>query len=384
MVEPSFFRTGSGGSSKPARRRNIQPVVVAVVVVALLALGVWAVNKDWGGPDIPLEGSRPADHAGGATPGGTDQQAGGGGDEAAPEPTEAEINQAGHVPDQPREAAQTPDSAKAALVDKFGAAEKLMADKKFIEARALYNEIVDQGLPPEQNNRVVGRLSELADITLFSFRHIPGDAITELYTVPPGGAFWVIAKTYRIRPQLLMEINRIDDAKKLRAGQKIKVVKGPFNAVVDKSDFTLSVYIDLPNGDGRPHRPLLVRRYTVGLGEFNSTPTGVWKITSMDKNPMYTHPRTGEHMGPEHAEYPFGKLGLWIALEGEFGNALGQTGYGIHSTNEPDSIAKQESLGCVRMRDADIGELWKLLRIADKPGGEGEQAPPHSKVTIRE
>jgi hypothetical protein len=83
-------------------------------------------------------------------------------------------------------------------------------------------------------------------------------------------------------------------------------------------------------------------------------------------------------------EYPLGKPGRWIGLEGVFGNALGTHGYGIHGTNEPDSIGKQESLGCVRMLNKDVEELWYLMRIADRPANPGDPPPPFSKVTIRD
>jgi lipoprotein-anchoring transpeptidase ErfK/SrfK len=50
----------------------------------------------------------------------------------------------------------------------------------------------------------------------------------------------------------------------------------------------------------------------------------------------------------------------WIGLEG-VGDAAGYAGYGLHGTIEPSSIGREMSMGCVRMRDADIELVYELL-----------------------
>jgi hypothetical protein len=42
---------------------------------------------------------------------------------------------------------------------------------------------------------------------------------------------------------------------------------------------------------------------------------------------------------------------------------LSDTRYGIHGTNEPDSIGKDESLGCIRMAQDDLEELYDLVPL---------------------
>jgi lipoprotein-anchoring transpeptidase ErfK/SrfK len=37
------------------------------------------------------------------------------------------------------------------------------------------------------------------------------------------------------------------------------------------------------------------------------------------------------------------------------------TNYGIHSTNDPASIGKEGSLGCIRLNDVDIELVFSLL-----------------------
>src|SRR5579863_2226254 len=40
-------------------------------------------------------------------------------------------------------------------------------------------------------------------------------------------------------------------------------------------------------------------------------------------------------------------------------------GYGIHGTNEPNSIGKAASHGCIRMARADLEEFFPLVRVGD-------------------
>ena len=51
----------------------------------------------------------------------------------------------------------------------------------------------------------------------------------------------------------------------------------------------------------------------------------------------------------------------WIGLEGIAGDAAGQQKYGIHGTSKPESIGKNMSLGCIRLRNQDVEELYTLL-----------------------
>ena len=97
----------------------------------------------------------------------------------------------------------------------------------------------------------------------------------------------------------------------------------------------------------------VVREYSVAVGAMVSeSPSGDFKITTRLTNPTYYHP---------HKVIPPGKsnpLGTrWIGLD--------KKGYGIHGTNEPGSIGKAASHGCIRMRRADLEELFTMVRSGD-------------------
>jgi lipoprotein-anchoring transpeptidase ErfK/SrfK len=136
----------------------------------------------------------------------------------------------------------------------------------------------------------------------------------------------------------------------------LKVIKGPFNAVVTKHAFTMDLYVG-----GTPGQPgsMFVKSYSVGLGRDDSTPTGTWMVGTKAMNPIYYSPR-GEGVIP--ADDPKNPLGhRWISLNGMDGKAVGQQSYGIHGTIDPDSIGKQASMGCIRMHNEDVEVVFDLL-----------------------
>ena len=52
---------------------------------------------------------------------------------------------------------------------------------------------------------------------------------------------------------------------------------------------------------------------------------------------------------------------FWIGLSGTDGQAVGKTSYGIHGTIDPSSIGKQESMGCIRMKNEDVAQVFEML-----------------------
>lgn len=105
----------------------------------------------------------------------------------------------------------------------------------------------------------------------------------------------------------------------------------------------------------------VVKVYPVAVGK-NSTPspTGEFTIKNRVTNPTYYH--AGKVI-PKGAANPVGTR--WIGLS--------QKGYGIHGTNEPRSIGKAASHGCIRMAKADLEELFEILRPGDKVSIRGER-----------
>jgi lipoprotein-anchoring transpeptidase ErfK/SrfK len=136
------------------------------------------------------------------------------------------------------------------------------------------------------------------------------------------------------------------------------VLKGPFHAVVDKSAFRMDIYADQTDAYGNR---IYIRSFPVGLGEFGTTPVGTWVVKPNSKviNPSWVNPRTGEKFDKNDPDIPIGEY--WIALEGTDPETELMAGYGIHGTNQPESIGMEMSMGCVRMLADDVRLVYELL-----------------------
>jgi lipoprotein-anchoring transpeptidase ErfK/SrfK len=93
--------------------------------------------------------------------------------------------------------------------------------------------------------------------------------------------------------------------------------------------------------------------YSVAIGKPSSpSPVGTFSIERRVKNPTYHHGETTVLPGPGN---PVGTRWMGLSIKG----------YGIHGTNEPRSIGKAASHGCIRMAKADLEEMYELVSIGD-------------------
>ena len=96
------------------------------------------------------------------------------------------------------------------------------------------------------------------------------------------------------------------------------------------------------------------RIYSVAVGKPSTpSPEGTFTIDRRVANPVYHHNGRTVEAGPGN---PVGSR--WMGLSTK--------GYGIHGTNEPKSIGKAASHGCIRMGKADLEEFYALVAVGDQ------------------
>jgi hypothetical protein len=101
--------------------------------------------------------------------------------------------------------------------------------------------------------------------------------------------------------------------------------------------------------------------YSVAVGKPSTpSPTGTFTIERRVANPTYHHNGKTIPPGPEN---PVGTR--WMGLN--------KHGYGIHGTNEPKSIGKAASHGCIRMARVDLEEFYELVAEGDTVELVGER-----------
>ena len=108
-------------------------------------------------------------------------------------------------------------------------------------------------------------------------------------------------------------------------------------------------------------------RYGVGVGRAGFAWAGDARIGMKRRWPRWVPPRemvdrdpharpwvNGQPGGPEN---PLGARALYLYADGK------DTGYRIHGTNDPSSIGKAMSSGCIRMLNQDVAELFENVRV---------------------
>jgi len=169
------------------------------------------------------------------------------------------------------------------------------------------------------------------------------------YIVKKGDSLEKIARKFGTTVALLQKSNELPRPDYLKAGDRLRVLTGKFSLTVSKSRNDMVVHL---NGD-------FFKRYPVGTGKYGKTPTGTFVVRDKVVDPVWWHP-DGRELPPGHPENILGSR--WIALK-----ATGCTpdirGYGIHGTTNDATVGKAESAGCVRMRNADVEELFDLIPL---------------------
>lgn len=242
----------------------------------------------------------------------------------------------------------------------IGDAERLVASNRLVEARIALNAALAASPTGADAAALRDRIARINETLVFSPTVAPGDTLSEVYAVQPGDTLVRIAANNHIATdwRLIQRINRMADPRRLTVGQKLKLLRGPFHAVVSKSDYRLDLYA---GESGSPGERVFIRSFRVGLGENNSTPLGNFVVRPQSKlvNPTWANPRTGEFFAADNPKNPIGEH--WIGLDPADAAAAAHTQYGLHGTVEPDSIGQQKSMGCVRLLPDDIGLLYELL-----------------------
>lgn len=166
----------------------------------------------------------------------------------------------------------------------------------------------------------------------------PQPHFVEPYVVQPNDRLSSIASKYNLSWEYVAKLNRTEP-RRIQQGQKIKIMKGPFAAVVDLNEFALTIHL----------QGYFVKKYEVGIGKDGASPIGKFTVLNKVENPQYTGP-DGKVISADSPLNPLGER--WLDL----GDS-----YGIHGTIEPESIGKAASRGCIRMREKDVIEVYDFL-----------------------
>jgi lipoprotein-anchoring transpeptidase ErfK/SrfK len=267
-------------------------------------------------------------------------------------------------------AVEAPPAAPTGTPEQRSKAQKLLAEGeahraggRLIQARSkLSQALLTEHLGEPEADEARRELTALADKTVFSPRIYEGDPYAMPYTFREREVLQNVERRLKLYTpwQGLLKVNNLHSARRIRAGQTLKMIRGPFHAVVYKQQHVMDLYL---HREGLER--VFIRRLDVGLGKEGSTPLGAWRVENKlihgDYYPTPDSSQVQRRIRYGQPGYAFGKKGLWIGLKGTDANTEGMSGYGIHSTDAPDSIGQDASEGCIRLSDQDIDLVYALL-----------------------
>ncbi len=166
----------------------------------------------------------------------------------------------------------------------------------------------------------------------------------EDYIVKAGDSIDRIARKFATTMDLVVRGNEIKRPDLIKAGDRLRILKGTFAVVISKSRHDLLLTFN----------DQFFKRYAVGTGKHDKTPAGSFVVSDKQKEPVWW-PRDGKEIPFGHPENILGTR--WLAIRA-MGDTLDVGGIGIHGTWDDASIGKSESAGCVRMHNADVEELY--------------------------
>ena len=229
---------------------------------------------------------------------------------------------------------------------------KKLDEGKLAEAQlALSTLYANPNLPADQAKQITELLDQLAGTVIYSRQSY----LEPPYVVQPGDTIDRIAQRYRVPWQLLARINGLmppgtpnsDDLLKdqpLAPGKQLKVVQGPFDAVVqlDKRQLTLMV------------QNRYAGRFSIGVGRDQPKLDGQYTVGEKKLNPTYYGP-DGITISPNDPKNPLG--GAWIGLTDRIG---------IHGAADPQSVGRDDNRGTICVGDRDLQDLYGILSVGSR------------------
>ncbi len=226
-----------------------------------------------------------------------------------------------------------------------------LAETHLALSRLYLDPNLDQNLSAEQTKELIDLLDELAGTVIYS-RQI---YLERGYIVQQGDTIDKVARNYEVPWQLLAKINGLmqPDApntqetikdRPLKPGMELKVLRGPFDAVVhlDRRELTLVL------------KNRYAGRFKIGVGRDQPKLEGDYTVCLMAPDPPYYGP-DGLVVGPGDPKNPLGAA--WIGLTAHIG---------IHGTNDPRGIGRDDNRGYICVGARDLQDLYGILTVGSR------------------
>lgn len=195
-------------------------------------------------------------------------------------------------------------------------------------------------LPEQQRMEVVDLMGQVAGTVIYSKQSIA----MAPHRVEPGESLEMIAARYQLTPELLMKINGLPDRSAVRPGDLLKVLPGPFSAVVSLERRELVLYVG----------GMYAGRFPIGIGRDQPRLEGVYGVRDKVRMPAYVGPDQVS-IPPGDPRNPLGRAAL------DLGN-----GVALHGCDSPSAVGRDDNRGTICLGDRDLADLFDILTIGSK------------------
>jgi LysM repeat protein len=219
--------------------------------------------------------------------------------------------------------------------------QKTLDDGKLPEALSALTSFYELPTLPEPQKREVEQLlDQLAGTVIYSKQHY----LERPYLVQQGDTLDQIAERCGVPAVLLARINGIDP-QQLKPGQELKVLRGPFTAVIslDKHELALKLQGGYYAG-----------RFPIGVGADCPKLEGTYTVREKTPRPIY-HGPDGANISADDGRNPLGKY--WIGL----GDRIG-----LHGMIDESGIGRNDNRGTLCFKERDLDDLFGILSIGSQ------------------
>ena len=182
-------------------------------------------------------------------------------------------------------------------------------------------------LTAEEHRQLTDLLDQVAGTVVYSREHL----LERPYVVKPGDNLQRIARAYGVPWQLLAKINGVRDPENLDPGEELKVVRGPFDAMIRLDNYEMTLML----------RDLYAGRFRIGLGGDPQDLEGTYLVE--DKT-VHTEPIN-----------PLGKYRIKLTDQ-----------IGIHGTSDPRNLGSSGGPGSIFLGDQDLEDVHDILSIGSR------------------
>ena len=197
-------------------------------------------------------------------------------------------------------------------------------------------------VPSDMTREINSWLDQMAGMVIYSRQHL----LERPYVVQSGDTLERIGEKYSVPGTLLARINGIRDPQSLRPGRELKVVRGPFSALISLEKMELTLML----------QDRYAGRFAIGLGTDHRPMEGNYTVREKVLNPGYGGYSGGSFaIQPGDPKNPLGKF--WIGLGDQIG---------IHGTTNLGGIGRTDNPGSICLSQRDIDDVYGILSVGSK------------------